>query len=168
MTAFSSHMPTASDPNSMKYPVTLVLPGEQHRGCYTTTAASHTTTLSVRSWCLRSASSLSSRSNDPKKHHGGTTDVRLLRCCTECTGCRLIKGSSTRWRWSHSKSSKQQRQPILADTYSPATVCGIHGHRTLRCCVNHSPNLTSPDVVSITQLLPSGTHYLEQYSKARR
>ena len=30
-------------------------------------------------------------------------------------------------------------------------------------CVNLSPKLTSPDVVSVTQLLPYGTHFLEQY-----
>ena len=67
-----------------------------------------------------------------------------------------------------SKSSAPQRQPISADTYSPATVCGIYGRRTLLCCVNLSPKLTSPDVVSVTQLLPTGTHFLEQYSKARQ
>jgi len=53
-------------------------------------------------------------------------------------------------------------------TYSPATVYGIYGSQTLLCCVNLSPKLASPDVVSVTQLLPSGTHFLEQYSKARQ
>jgi len=80
----------------------------------------------------------------------------------------LIRESSTRWRWSHSKSSAPQRQPISADTYSPATVCGIYGRRTLLCCVNLSTKLTLPDVVSVTQLLPSGTYFIEQYSKARQ
>ena len=46
----------------------------------------------------------------------------------------------------------------LADTYSPATVSRIYGRHTLLCCVSLSPKLTSPDVVSVTQLLPSGTH----------
>ena len=54
-------------------------------------------------------------------------------CCTACTGCRLIRESSTRWRWSHSKSSAPQRQPISAVTYSPATVCGIYGRRSCVC-----------------------------------
>jgi len=40
-----------------------------------------------------------------------------------------------------------------ADTYSPATVCGIYGRRTLLCCVNFSPKLTSPDVVSVKNYL---------------
>ena len=97
-------------------------------------------------------------------------DSTPSRCCTACTGCRLITESHTRWKWSHSKFSAPQHQPISAVTYSPATVCGIYGRRTLLCCVNLSPKLTSPDVVSVTQLLPSGTHILElqlQYSKAR-
>jgi len=49
-------------------------------------------------------------------------------------------------------------------------VRNFYGRQTLLCCVNLSPKLTSPDVVSVTQLLPSGTHILElqlQYSKAR-
>jgi len=40
--------------------------------------------------------------------------------------------------------------------------------RVLLCCVNLSPKLTSPDAVSVTQLLPPGTHFLEQYSKSRQ
>jgi len=62
--------------------------------------------------------------------------------------------------------SAPQRQPISAVTYSSATVCGIYGRRTLLCCVNLSPQLTSPDVVSVTQFLPPGTRFLDQYSKA--
>ena len=56
----------------------------------------------------------------------------------------------------------------LHGNYSPATVYGIYGRRTLLCCVNLSPKPTSPDVVFVTQLLQSGTHFLEQYSKARQ
>jgi len=43
-------------------------------------------------------------------------------------------------------SSTPQREPISADTYSPATVRGIYGRRTLLGCVNLSPKLTSPGV----------------------
>jgi len=49
-------------------------------------------------------------------------------------GCRLMRESSTRWRWSHSAFSAPQRQSVSADTYSPATVCGIYGRRTLLLC----------------------------------
>jgi len=55
-------------------------------------------------------------------------------CCTACTGCRLMRESSTGWRWSHSAFSAPQRQSVSADTYSPATVCGIYGRRTLLLC----------------------------------
>ena len=94
--------------------------------------------------------------------------IKTLASTISLTEAQIIVAlsGSTRWRWSHSKSSTLQRQPISAVTYSPATVCGIYGRRTLLCCVNLSPKLTSPDVVSVTQLLPSGTHFLEQYSKA--
>jgi len=57
---------------------------------------------------------------------------------------------------------------ILFDIIPPPClpVCGIYGRRRLLCFVNLSPKLTLPDVVSVTQLLPPGTHFLEQYSKA--
>ena len=60
-------------------------------------------------------------------------DPTSSRCCIACTGCQLIRESSTRWRWSHWKSSALQRQPISADTYSP-TIRNLRSSDTRLLC----------------------------------
>ena len=99
-TAFSSHVLTASDPNSVKYPETLAPPGELHRGCYTTTTRSYTTTPSARSWCQRSASSLSTRSTGSaatsQRHYRRQLVACLLCDCTPARAFEPVTDSEVR------------------------------------------------------------------------
>jgi len=66
----------------------------------------------------------------------------------------------------HNQSPAHRNISLSQPTLTAPQLCAeftVVGHSSAV-----SPNLTSPDVVSVTQLLPSGTHFLEQYSKARQ
>jgi len=70
----------------------------------------------------------------------------------------------------HIQSPEHCNTSLSQPTLTAPQLCAeftVVGHSST-CCVNLSPKLTSLDVVSVTQHLPSGTHFLEQYSKVRQ